>query len=209
MPFLRFDYSKQVFEMDWRYASKYRDELKLFGIDLADANTRDAYFKENLEDWHGLLSGPFTIFTNNGNFFRSFEARGFGYEGFSVSRYVQPQKEIKDAIVSGNYNVKGYVGFDKKFFENLESRFPDWLGVDTWLRNKIDVVKNPIFNVSFSCYVKRPLNNHGSFIIKSMMKQNARVTDAYLYTNVSYSCDKKNNLIIARVTGAQAKKLVK
>jgi hypothetical protein len=209
MPFLRFDYSKQVFEMDWRYASRYRDELKLFGVDLTDANTRDIYFKENLEDWHGLLSGPFTVFTNNGNFFRSFEARGKGYEGFSVSRYVQPQEAIKDAIINGNYNVKGYVGFDKKHYEELGDKFPDWLSVDTWLRNKINILKNPIFNVKFSCYVKRPLNNHGSFIIKSMMQQNARVTDAYLYTSVTYSCDKKNNIIIANVQGAQAKKLVK
>jgi hypothetical protein len=42
-----------------------------------------------------------------------------------------------------------------------------------------------------------------------MMQQNARVTDAYLYTSVTYSCDKKNNIIIANVQGAQAKKLVK
>lgn len=209
MPFLRFDYSRQVFEMDWRYTSKYRDELKLFGVNLENANSSDIYFKEDLEDWHGLLSGPFIISTNNGNFFRSFEARGFGYEGFSVSRYIQPQKEIKDAIINGDYNVKGYVGFDKKHFENLESKFPDWLAVDTWLRNKINILKTPIYNVQFSCYVTRPLNNHGSFIIKSMMKQNSRVTDAYLYTSVRYSCDKKNNVIIASVTGAQAKKLVK
>ena len=210
MPFLRFDYSRQIFEMNWRYASKYRDELKLFGVDLTKANTRDTFFNENLEDWHGLLAGQFTIFTNNGNFFRSFEARGFGYEGFSVRRYTQPQKKMYDALVAGDFNgVQGYVGFDKKFYENLGERFPDWLGVDTWLRNKIDILKNPIYNVSFSCFVKRPLNNHGSFIIKSMMKQNARATDAYLYTAVNYSCDKKNNLIIARVTGTQAKKLVK
>jgi hypothetical protein len=209
MPFLRFDYSKQVFEMDWRYASKYRDELKLFGVDLTDANTRDIYFKENLEDWHGLLSGPFTVFTNNGNFFRSFEARGRGYEGFSVSQYVRPQQDIKNAIINGDYSVQGYVGFDKKHYEELGERFPDWLSVDTWLRNKINILTNPIFNVQFSCYVKRPLNNHGSFIIKSMMSKNSRVTDAYLYTGITYSCDKKNNLIIARVTGAQAKKLVK
>ena len=209
MPFLRFDYSRQVFEIDWRYTSKYRDEIKLFGIDLTDANTRDAYFKENLEDWHGLLSGPFTVFTDNGNFFKSFEVRGSGYEGFSTAYRTFSQKSGKDAIVNGDYNVQGFVGFDKKFYETLGKAFPDKLSVETWLNNKIEISKKPSYNVQFDCYVKRPLNSHGSFIIKSMMKDNSRATDAYLYTRVSYSCDKKSNLIKASVTGAQATKLVK
>jgi hypothetical protein len=105
--------------------------------------------------------------------------------------------------------VQGFVGFDKKFYENLGQLFPDRLAVETWLRNKIEILKKPIYNVQFSCYVKRPLNSHGSFIIKSMMKENAKVTDAYLYRSVRYNCDKKNNLILATVTGAQATKLVK
>ena len=87
--------------------------------------------------------------------------------------------------------------------------FPDWLAVDNWLRNKINILTKPIFKIDFSCYVKRPLNNHGSFIIKSMMKENAKATDAYLYTSVRYNCDKKNNIITATVTGAQATKLEK
>ena len=209
MPFLRFDYSKQVFEIDWRYTSKYRDQLKLFGVDLTDANTRDVAFKENLEDWHGLLSGPFTISTDNGNFYSSFEARGFGYEGFSPSQYSFSQKKGFQAIVNGDYSVQGFVGFNKKFYTNLGQLFPDWLAVDNWLRNKINILTKPIFKIDFSCYVKRPLNNHGSFIIKSMMKENAKATDAYLYTSVRYNCDKKNNIITATVTGAQATKLEK
>jgi hypothetical protein len=209
MPFLRFDYSRQVFEMDWRYTNKYRDELKLFGIDLTDANTREAYFKENLEDWHGLLSGGFTVSTDNGQFYKSYEARGFGYEGFSVASASYSQKSGKDAIVSGDYNVQGFVGFDKKYYKSLNQLFPDRLAVETYLKNIIDIAKKPNYNVQFSCYVKRPLNAHGSFIIKSMMKDNAKATDAYLYTSLSYECDKKNNLIKATVTGTQATKPVK
>jgi hypothetical protein len=41
------------------------------------------------------------------------------------------------------------------------------------------------------------------------MKENAKTTDAYLYTSVRYNCDKKNNIITATVTGAQATKLEK
>lgn len=209
MPFLRFDYSRQVFEMDWRYTSKYRDEIKLFGVDLTDANTREAYFKENLEDWHGLLAGEFTVSTLNDKFYKSYEARGFGYEGFSVASASYSQKSGKDAIVNGDYNVQGFVGFDKKYYISLDKSFPDRLAVETYLKNIIEIAKKPNYSVNFTCYVKRPLNAHGSFIIKSMMKDNAKATDAYLYTNIRYSCNKKENMITANVTGTQATKLVK
>jgi hypothetical protein len=209
MPFLRFDYSKQVFEINWRYDSKYRDSIKLFGIDLTDANTRDAYFKENVEDWHGLLSGPFRISTENGNFYKSFEARGSGYEGFSFSRYSYPQANGFQSIINGDYSVQGYVGYDSKLYQPLDKNFPDFLSVDTWLRNKINILQKPIYSISFSCYVTRPLNPHGSFVIKSMMNNNTKVTDAYLYTSLTYQCNKKENIIIATVTGQQAIKLEK
>jgi hypothetical protein len=209
MPFLRFDYSKQVFEVDWRYASKYRDNLKLFGIDLNDANSRDAYFKDNVEDWHGLLSGPFSVSTANGRFYTSYEARGLGYEGFSVSQYSYPQQNGFQAIVNGDYSIQGYVGFDKRLFKSLGQYFPDFLSVDTWLRNKINIHQKPAYTLNFSCYVTRPLNVHGSFVINSMMNNSSRVTDAYLYTNVTYQCNKKENIITALVTGQQTTKLEK
>jgi hypothetical protein len=209
MPFLRFDYSKQVFEVDWRYASKYRDNLKLFGIDLNDANSRDAYFKDNVEDWHGLLSGPFSVSTANGRFYTSYEARGLGYDGFSVSQYTYPQQNGFQAIINGDYSIQGYVGFDKRLFKSLGQYFPDFLSVDTWLRNKINIHQKPAYTLNFSCYVTRPLNVHGSFVINSMMNNSTRVTDAYLYTNVTYQCNKKENIITALVTGQQTTKLEK
>jgi hypothetical protein len=203
-PFLRFNYSRQLFEMDWRYDSKYRDTLKLFGVDLKDANSRDAYFSKNLQDWHGLLSGPFTISTQNGNFYKYFEARGFGYEGFIPAIYPVPQEKMFDSILKGNYGTNAYVGFEKSFYKNLGNLFPDKIGVQTWLKNYVDIHLKPIFSLNFTCYVKRPLNVHGSFIVESMWNNKTRVTDAYLYTNVQYKCDKANNIITATVTGRQA-----
>lgn len=209
LPFLRFDYSRQVFEIDWRYDKKFKDELKLFGIDLADANTRDAYFKEQLEDWHGLLAGNFRIGTDNGNFYSYFEARGSGYEGFIADYKTFAQGPGFQSIINGDYSVAGYVGFNKAFYKNLGPLFPDYLSVKTWLRNKIDILTKPIYSLDFTCYVKRPLNVHGSFTIKSMSNNPSKVTDAYLYTSVTYNCNKKENVITARVTGAQSTKLEK
>ncbi len=203
-PFLRFNYSRQLFEMDWRYDSIYRDNLKLFGIDLRDANTRNAYFSKNLQDWHGLLTGPYTVSTQNGNFYKFFEARGFGYEGFISARKVVPQEAMFESILNGNYTPNAYVGFEKSFYKSLGNLFPDSLAVNTWLRNKLNILLKPQFSLNFTCYVKRPLNVHGSFIVESMWNNTTRVTDAYLYTNVSYKCDKANNIITATVTGRQA-----
>ena len=209
LPFLRFDYSRQVFEIDWRYDKKFKDELKLFGIDLADANTRDAYFKEQLEDWHGLLAGNFRIQTDNANFYSYFEARGSGYEGFVTDYQPFSQKEAFQSITKGDFSSFGYVGFNKPLYKNLNNLFPDFLSVRSWLRNKIDVLKKPVYKLEFTCYVKRPLNVHGSFVIKSMSNNPSKVTDAYLYTSVTYRCDKKNNLLTATVTGAQSTLLEK
>jgi hypothetical protein len=50
------------------------------------------------------------------------------------------------------------------------------------------------------------LNVHGSFFVKSVWENKTRQTDAYLYTNVTYKCDKANNLLTATVTGNQSTK---
>ena len=203
-PFLRFNYSRQLFEIDWRYDSKYRDNLKLFDIDLNQANTRNAFFSKNLQDWHGLLTGPYTVSTENGNFYKYFEVRGFGYEGFIPAIYPVPQEKMFESILKGNYTTNAYVGFEKSYYKNLGNAFPDSAAVKTWLKNFTDIKLKPQFSLNFTCYVKRPLNVHGSFIVESMWNNKTRVTDAYLYTNVSYKCDKANNIITATVTGRQA-----
>jgi len=55
-PVMYYDPDKQYFKLDWKYDPKYRDELKLFDIDLRQANSRNTTFSERLTDWHGLLT---------------------------------------------------------------------------------------------------------------------------------------------------------
>ena len=203
MPFLRFDYNTQFFEMDWRYDPKYQDMLKLFGVDVA---SREKAFDENLTDWHGLLSGPFTVSTENGKFYKYFEARGFGYEGFIPATFTQNQDNGFQRILDGDFSVNGYVGFEKAYYKNLGQLFPDSLSVKTWLNRKVNTLLKPLYSLSFTCYITRPLNVHGSFFVKSVWNNKTRQTDAYLYTNVTYKCDKANNLLTATVTGRQSTK---
>lgn len=203
MPYLRFDYNTQFFEMDWRYDPKYQDVLKLFGVNVA---SREKAFDENLTDWHGLLSGPFTVSTDNGRFYKYFEARGFGYEGFIPATFTQNQDNGFKRILDGDFSVNGYVGYEKSFYKSLGNLFPDSLSVKTWLTRFRDIHLKPLYTLSFTCYITRPLNVHGSFFVKSVWENKTRQTDAYLYTNVTYKCDKANNLLTATVTGNQSTK---
>lgn len=203
MPYLRFDYNTQFFEMDWRYDPKYQDVLKLFGVDVA---SREKAFDENLTDWHGLLSGPFTISTDNGKFYKYIEVRGFGYEGFIPATFTQNQDNGFKRILDGDFSVNGYVGYEKSFYKSLGSLFPDSLSVKTWLNKFRDIHLKPLYSLSFNCYITRPLNVHGSFLVKSVWENKTRQTDAYLYSNVTYKCDKANNLLTATVTGVQSTK---
>jgi tetratricopeptide (TPR) repeat protein len=62
----------------------------------------------------------------------------------------------------------------------------------------------PNYIVDFSCYVKRPLHEHGTFVIESLWNGTRSVTDAYLYNSIEYICDKAENIITARVQGSQS-----
>jgi len=98
------------------------------------------------------------------------------------------------------------VGFEKAYYKNLGQLFPDSLSVKTWLNRKVNTLLKPLYSLSFTCYITRPLNVHGSFFVKSVWNNKTRQTDAYLYTNVTYKCDKANNLLTATVTGKQSTK---
>ena len=63
------------------------------------------------------------------------------------------------------------------------------------------VSKTPISSISFQCYVVKPLNFHGKFLINVFQGQTINSTDQYVYTGIDYNYDKANNLITASVRG--------
>ena len=57
--------------------------------------------------------------------------------------------------------------------------------------------------------VTKPLKFHGTFTIGVFMGSSYDYTDRYLYESVSYSLDKKNNVITADVEGINIPFLIK
>ena len=65
------------------------------------------------------------------------------------------------------------------------------------------VIATPQSEVSFSCYVTKPLKFHGTFVIQVFVVDPKTVdyTDKYIYERINYVFDKSQNVITANVTG--------
>ena len=199
-PVMFYDASRQYLKLDWKYDPKYRDELKLFDIDLRQANSRNTTFNERLTDWHGLLTeGGYQIESDTGRYHSNWIAEGSGYEGFIFDRI--PVIQNPNPILNGNFNVVGYVGFEKTIWKNWGKAMPDTLALRTWHNAQIEINRKPNYTVGFNCYVTRPLHHMGTFHIKYLWNGGFKVTDNYFYSSVTYKANKKENIITATVQG--------
>ena len=199
-PVMFYDPVRQYLKLDWKYDPKYRDELKLFDVDLRKANSRNTTFDERLTDWHGMLTQEgYSIESDTDRYNSNWIAEGSGYEGFIFDRISVPQDPRP--ILNGNFNVIGYVGFEKTHYKNFNKAMPDTLALRTWHNNEILINRKPNYNVTFNCYVTKPLHNMGTFHIKYLWNGGFKVTDNYFYDSVRYTCSKRENTIIASVRG--------
>jgi len=201
-PFFRYNPDLQYFVMDWRYDPAYRDSLNLFDLNLTQPfNSRNLHFND-LTDWHGVLTGPYEVTVSNDTMVQSLETRGLGHTGLIY--YSWNVIQDPSLILNGDYNVNGYIGFQKRKFVDQQRKFPDYYSLRQWAENEKVRFSKPNYVVDFSCYVKRPLHEHGSFVIESLWNGTRSVTDAYLYNSITYRCNKAENLITATVQGTQA-----
>jgi len=106
--------------------------------------------------------------------------------------------------LGGDFNINGYIGFQKRKFVDHGRKFPDYYSLRQWAENEKVRFSKPNYVVDFSCYVKRPLHEHGTFVIESLWNGTRSATDAYLYNSIEYICNKAENIITARVQGSQA-----
>jgi hypothetical protein len=199
-PVMFYDAEKQYLKLDWKYDPKYRDELKLFDIDLRQANSRNTTFSEQLTDWHGLLTeAGYQIESDTTRYHSNFIAEGAGYEGFVFNRI--PIAQDPNPILRGNFNIVGYVGFEKTSWKNFGKAMPDTSTLRTWHNRQVELSRKPNYTVDFSCYVTRPLHHMGTFHIKYLWNGGFKITDNYYYSTVSYKANKKENIITATVQG--------
>lgn len=208
------------FIFDARYNPFTIDELLFTGIDPStNFVTATPINTENSTDpgWHGLLSGGFTINTSTVPLSSIVETFGFtlldGYVSNSSdksfeSRALSPENLIKveNALINKDAVPHNYVGFRKKIMDQAERNeiFSKQI-LDFKHEQNLKIATVPFHQVSFDCYVTRPLLFHGTFIIRQFLdyvdKTNYASTDQYIYKSVDYVINKKENIITASVTG--------
>jgi hypothetical protein len=223
-------YSLPTFRWDENYGFKlecrnnYEDnDLKFTGLNddrtayLFKSNSSDPNFMVNfVSDLHGLLSSAYTIDTSVQSLAAGVRVFGVAMTGFLADeRYdpnsvtlafdlIQDQKKLLAYLANAPRNASQtpYVGFKKYLmWATQRNEIPDQ-EVLTRITNSIEIAsRTPISNISFQCYVTKPLNFHGRFAIKVFQGQSVNSTDKYVYTSVGYNYDKNNNLITASVRG--------
>lgn len=218
-PVFRWDESTGVFRLEARY--KYIDnDLKFLGIGNFGVDTLNPTgqlinvnpdISTKTPDWHGLLSGEFTINTSVENLAYGVKTYGKTLTGFEaqISDETFLAQAMSDTAFDNILNSldsgtipEGYVGFRKYVIDAYNA---NEIPSAELLRKKHSInekiIRNPYHTMQFNCYVTKPLTTHGCFTVSAFLNGEAEITDKYIYQNVSYTFDKKNNLIDANVRG--------
>jgi hypothetical protein len=224
-------YSLPTFRWAERYGFKLEcrnnyvdNDLKFTGLTSAgtgysfDSNAANTTkFMANFQsDLHGLLVNDYTIETNVQSLAAGVRVFGTAMTGFLADeRYSQNSVSLNSALYQSrkdllaylsnaprNSGQAPYIGFKKYLmWATQKNEIPDQQVLKR-ITDSIEIVsKTPISSISFQCYVVKPLNFHGKFLINVFQGQIINSTDQYVYTGVDYNYDKANNLITASVRG--------
>jgi hypothetical protein len=200
------------------------NDLKFTGLNAAgtayvfnsNASNTTNYLANFQTDIHGLLVDEYTIRTDVKGLASGVRVFGVAMTGFLADeRYspgsvsvanlpLQSQVDLLGYLQNAPFNPSQapYVGFKKYLMWSMQrNEIPDQQVLKR-ITDSIELVsKTPISSISFQCYVAKPLNFHGKFMINVFQGQTVNSTDQYVYTSVDYSYNKANNLITASVQG--------
>ncbi len=212
-PTLRWDEPTQKLIFDARH--NYLDsDFKFIGT-IETQNEEiivvDSNYQQNIPDWHGLLSGGYTIKVQNSELAAGVKSFGLTLDGFKVKRTPESKIESKLSLqarnrvvnaLNSNSPVAGYVGFRKYIIDSVDkNNVPS----DQIITNRYELIslvsQTTLHNINFTCYVTKPLRPYGTFLINLLINDQTSQTDPYIYQKVSYSFSKENNYITANVTG--------
>lgn len=210
---------KVGFILDARYAPSNVDVLKFGGISLENKITSIPTNNNADPGWHGVLTGSYTINTSTAPL--SAIVQTFGstlLEGFYAERTdnqfeaealsVDARNSVVNSLLNTNSTVgvpQGYIGFRKKVMDALDKNeiFSKEVLTFKHEQNK-KVVRIPFHEISFSCYVTKPLIFHGTFVIEPFREagqSDYKPTDKYIYESIAYNINKSSNLITATIKG--------
>ncbi len=206
------------FVLDARYANDNCDtDLKFINYDFENdyINAVASTNNQSKPDWHGLLTGNFSINTNLSNIVS--EVQTFGVTTWNGVRFakttdafVQNARSLEafnsviNSLDPNNTNPvhKGYVGFRKKILDYLDqNELPSQELLALKHSQNEKIAERPFHSISFNCYVTKPLKFHGTFVVNAFVNGEVSVTDKYIYQSLSYTFDKSNNSIIANIQG--------
>ena len=218
-PVFRWDESNGVFKLESRYKNIDTD-LKFigitnFGTDSANPNGQlisvNPDTSQSTPDWHGLLTGSFSVNTTIENLAYGVKTFGQTYNGFEYQE--SGESFLADAMSDAAFDritrsletgniPEGYVGFRKYVIDALNSNeLPSrQLVLQKHAINEL-IVRKPYHSISFNCYVTKPLTAHGVFVLEAFIDGTVDITDQYMYESVTYTFDKTSNLITAAVNG--------
>lgn len=222
LPTFRWD-EQSGFILDARYAANnLDDDLKFFGYDATPNSTNQTLSMRNTTDnktpdWHGLLTGNFSVNTRLSPLSYHVSTYGFTYEGLierhtsekyhDLKMSTQSRDSVVNSILTGIV-PKSYVGFRKKVIDSLEkNEFPTSELVELKHAQNEKITTIPIHDLSFNCYVTKPLKFHGLFRINALADAanlndpTLSITSKYIYQSVNYTINKSQNLITAQVNG--------
>ena len=218
-PVFRWDEAFGVFRLEARYKNVDSD-LKFIGITNFGADSSNPSGQlisvnpdtsQSTPDWHGLLTGDFTISTTVENLSYGVKTFGQTYNGFEYQE--SGESFLADAMSDAAFNriirsletgsiPEGYVGFRKYVIDAMSANeLPSrQLVLKKHAINEL-IIRKPYHSISFSCYVTKPLQSHGVFVVQAFIDGNVDITDQYIYNSVAYRFDKSTNLITASVDG--------
>lgn len=207
------------FVFDNRYASYNIDtDFKFTGIDInslinALPNSTDPVA------WHGLITDSFTVTTNTKPLAYRVETAGLNLlEGlyatstdndasFDTIGRLSPTrlKQVVDSLTVTTDVPSNYVGFRKQIKDIYDRQeFPSKQLTDFKHAQNKQIASKPFHTVKFNCYVTKPLKFWGTFYINAFDNNTTiedPITDTYIYSSLSYTFDKKSNVIKAEVEG--------
>ena len=173
--------------------------------------------------WHGLITDSFTISTDMKSLAAGVKAFASSITGFLADERYNPgfypadprdylgetlldKLSAKKDLLNADKNpfAKPYVGFRKyKVSSEQRNTIPDQRTLERITDELEKVIATPQSEVSFSCYVTKPLTFHGTFVIQVFVVDPKTIdyTDKYIYERINYVFDKSQNVITANVTG--------
>jgi len=212
LPVMFYDPIQQYIYTVQRQNPKYIDTLKFLGNYDADGNillpnSTDA--SNPTENLHGVLKSSYIVNTILDQlqaglrlYGKSLDSNIITYINDYYNAYnYESLSSLNNAFNKPSNTFEGYIGYNKVAVSDVKNTLCDQESLNKYGQALDNLLQHTYQNISFDCYVTRPLNHFGQFIIQTFLNGTQNATDAYFYKQVKYTFDKENNTIVSHIQG--------